>query len=161
MPGLAVGDADLEDGGPDADFKPYTFEQARAWRGRQSQLSVWRVLGLQLLVGLMLSGLLGLSGGRLVLTLSAAWGALSVLVPAVVFARALVRQGRQVQAGAALAGLFGWELVKIVLTVAMLLAAPRVIDGLSWLALVAGFVVTMKVSWLALGLQWVHNRQKA
>ncbi len=49
----------------------------------------------------------------------------------------------------ALAGLFVWELVKVVLTVVLLAAAPKVISELSWLALLAGFVVTMKVYWLA------------
>jgi len=44
----------------------------------------------------------------------------------------------------------GWELVKIVLTVAMLAAAPRLVPGLSWLALLAGMVITMKTYWIAL-----------
>jgi ATP synthase protein I len=39
------------------------------------------------------------------------------------------------------------------LTVAMLMAAPRLISQLSWLALLAGFVVTMKVYWVALWLR--------
>ena len=50
-------------------------------------------------------------------------------------------------------GFFIWELVKIVLTVALLLAAPRLILELNWLALLAGFVVTMKVYWVAM---WLH-----
>ena len=57
---------------------------------------------------------------------------------------------RQAPAGGALTGLFGWELVKIALTVAMLAAAPRLVPGLSWLALLAGMVVTMKTYWIAL-----------
>lgn len=47
-------------------------------------------------------------------------------------------------------GLFGWELVKVAMTVAMLAAAPRLVPGLSWLALLAGMVVTMKTYWIAL-----------
>ena len=50
----------------------------------------------------------------------------------------------------AMAGLMGWELVKIALTVAMLAAAPRLVPGLSWLALLAGMVITMKTYWIAL-----------
>ena len=94
--------------------------------------------------------LTGVVSGQSRLAASVAWGVVSVVVPGVVFARALARQMRQKQAGAALAGLFVWELVKIVLTVALLLVAPKVVAGLSWLALVAGFVVTMKVYWLAI-----------
>ena len=43
-----------------------------------------------------------------------------------------------------------WEMVKIALTVAMLVAAPRLVSGLIWPALLVGLVLTMKVYWLAL-----------
>ena len=43
-----------------------------------------------------------------------------------------------------------WELVKIALTVAILVAAPRWVEALSWPALLAGLVLTFKVYWLAL-----------
>ena len=41
-----------------------------------------------------------------------------------------------------------WEGIKIVLTIALLLAAPKVVKDLSWLALLIGFVVTVKAAWL-------------
>jgi ATP synthase protein I len=91
---------------------------------------------------------------------SAAWGSVAVVIPAVVFVRALSRQMRRTQSGSALAGLFVWELVKIILTVALLLVAPKVISDLSWFALVAGFVVTMKVYWLAMALGWMQTKSK-
>lgn len=49
-----------------------------------------------------------------------------------------------------MAGLVFWELVKIALTIALLFAAPKVVPHLDWLALLAGFVVTMKAYWLTL-----------
>ena len=143
-------DADPADDGLEPDFKPLTPEQAAAWRQRNPVTSPWRVLALQVLVGVAVAVLTGVVSGQFRLAASVAWGVVSVVVPGVVFARALARQMRLKQAGAALAGLFVWELVKIVLTVALLLVAPKVVAGLSWLALVAGFVVTMKVSWLAI-----------
>ncbi len=153
--------ADSADGGLESDFKPLTPEQAAAWRQRNPVSSPWRVLVLQLLVGMAVAVLTALVSGQFRLAASVAWGVLSVVVPGVVFARALARQVRLEQAGAALAGLFVWELVKIVLTVALLLAAPRVVEGLSWLALVAGFVVTMKVYWLAMALGWMRRKARA
>jgi ATP synthase protein I len=51
---------------------------------------------------------------------------------------------------AAAAGLLVWEGVKVALTVLALLLAPKVVEDLSWLALLAGLVLTMKVYWLAL-----------
>jgi ATP synthase protein I len=98
--------------------------------------------------------------GELDLAASVAWGVVAVVIPALVFVRALSRQMRRTQPGAALVGLFVWELVKIILTVALLLAAPKVISDLSWLALVASFVVTMKVYWLAMALGWMQRKSK-
>jgi ATP synthase protein I len=39
----------------------------------------------------------------------------------------------------------------------MLFAAPRLVAQLNWLALLAGFVVTMKASWLAMWLGLVRK----
>lgn len=88
---------------------------------------------------------------------SAGYGALAVVIPAALFARGLSRQKAVGQGNAALAGFFVWELVKIALTVAMLVAAPRLIAELNWLALLAGFVVTMKVYWAAM---WFRSARK-
>jgi ATP synthase protein I len=154
-------DADSANEGLEPDFKPLTPEQAKAWRQRNPLTSPWRVLVLQLLVGVVAAALTGAVSGQLRLAASVAWGAVSVVVPGVVFARALARQMRQTQAGAVLAGLFVWELVKVVLTVALLVVAPRVVSDLSWLALVAGFVVTMKVYWLAMALGWMQRKAQA
>lgn len=147
--------------GFDADFKPLTAEQAQAWRQQNQAVSPWRVLALQVLVGVLASVLIGLIGGQFRLAASAAWGTLAVVLPGVVFVRALSRQMRQTQAGSALLGFFVWELVKILLTVALLLVAPIVISDLNWFALVAGFVVTIKVYWLAMWLGWMKPKSKS
>jgi ATP synthase protein I len=60
-----------------------------------------------------------------------------------------------INAGSAVFGFFLWEMVKIGLTIAMLIAAPRLVNDLSWPAMLVGLVVTMKVYWLALGLRRV------
>lgn len=152
--------AESADDGLESDFKPLTPDQAAAWRQRNPVGSPWRVLALQLFVGGVVAVLTGVVSGQFVLAASVAWGVVSVVIPGVVFARALSRQMRLKQAGAALAGLFVWELVKVVLTVALLLVAPKVVAGLSWLALVAGFVVTMKVYWLAMAMQFASGGQR-
>jgi ATP synthase protein I len=144
----------------ESDFKPLTAEQAQALRQQNPMASPWRVLWLQVLVGGLVAVLTGWFSGQSRLAASVAWGAVAVVIPAVVFVRALSRQMRMRQAGSALVGLFVWELVKIVLTVALLLVAPKVVSDLSWLALVAGFVVTMKVYWLAMALGWMQRKSK-
>ena len=86
---------------------------------------------------------------------STVYGALAVIVPAALFARGLTSQVSSMNAGAAVFGFFLWEMVKIGLTVAMLFAAPRLVNELSWPAMLVSLVVTMKVYWLALGLRRV------
>ena len=112
-------------------------------------MSVWRFVVVQAAVGVLVALVAWLVTGRAEVGWSAAYGALSVVLPAALFARAVVRK-RPGGAAAAMVGIFGWELVKLVLCIAMLAAAPKLVPGLSWLALLAGLVVVMKTYWVAL-----------
>ena len=88
--------------------------------------------------------------GRASTAVSAAYGALAVVLPAALFARGVTSKVASLNAGAAVLGFFVWEMVKIALTVAMLFAATRVVPDLSWPAMLAGLIVTMKVYWVVL-----------
>lgn len=145
----------------DEDFKPLTREEAQKLREASPSLSPWRVVAWQLVVGLVLAGVAWALTGRSNVAWSAFYGALAVVIPAALFVRGMGRgllgglAGRMAggNPGGAVAGFAGfvfWEAVKILVTVAMLFAAPKVVASLSWLALVAGFVVTMKVVWVLL-----------
>jgi ATP synthase protein I len=90
------------------------------------------------------------------MAMSAGYGALAVVLPAAVLVRGMGRQRGATQAGAVLMGFVVWESAKVALTVAMLVLAPRLVVSLSWLALVVGFVVTMKVYWVA---AWLHSKR--
>jgi ATP synthase protein I len=158
--GVSIVAADAVDEDLANDFKPLSAEEAQVWRQNNPQASPWRVLLLQLAVGALMALLVGFITGQVHLAASSAWGAVAVVVPAMVFVRALSRQMRRKQLHSALLGLIVWELVKVVLTVALLLVAPKVIANLSWFALVAGFVVTMKVYWLAMALGWMQRKSK-
>lgn len=137
-----------------AEFKPLSAEEARQWREQHLVLSPWRIVAWQAVAGIVVAGLVWLVSGRPA-AVSALYGALAVVVPASVMARALSR--RSGVAGAALAGFFVWELVKILLTVVMLVAAPKLVPQLSWLAMLTGFVVAMKVYWVAV---WLHPARR-
>ena len=144
------------------EFQPLSADEARHWRERQPPaVSPWRVLGIQVLAALLLLVLVALvSRFDRRLALSVAYGAAAAVVPAVLFARAMARQMRlQMPPGAALVALMVWEGVKVILTVLLLLLAPSIVMPLSWLALLAGFVVTIKASWVA--LWWYSVRRKA
>ncbi|WP_332776873.1 ATP synthase subunit I [Polaromonas sp.] len=138
----------------DEGFTPLTREEAQKLSSQLSKAnplaSPWRVLAVQSLAGCLVALLAWGLTGRAEAGWSALYGALSVVIPAALFARGMKRGLAAGGAGAAMAGFFFWEAVKIALTVAMLFAAPRLVASLSWLALVAGFVVTMKVVWVLL-----------
>lgn len=144
---------DTEAEAEESDFKPLSAEEAQAWRKSHRVVSVWRVLAMQVLAGVLVVLLAWLVTGKASIAWSAAYGVLAVLIPALLFARGLQRQQFAKSASAAMLGFFVWELLKIVLTVAILAAAPKVVAQLSWLALLAGMVVTMKTYWIALLVQ--------
>jgi ATP synthase protein I len=137
---------------PDADFKPLTAEEAQRLRERKPLISPWRVIAIQVVAGLLVAlAAWGLSG-RQNLGWSAGYGALAVVIPSAVFARGLTGRFSSLNAGTAVLGFFLWEMVKLVLSVAMLLAAPRLVVALSWPAMLVGLVVTMKAAWVAVML---------
>lgn len=145
--------------GENESFKQLSREEVQALSQKHgvqaTPLSLLRVLIWQALTGLLLALCVWIWTGNNSAGWSILYGSLCIVVPAAIFARGFGRQiaasqhGASVPAGAAMAGFFVWELVKVGLTVAMLLAAPKIVLQLNWLALLAGFVVTMKVYWVA------------
>jgi len=84
---------------------------------------------------------------------SAGYGALVVVVPAVIFARGLTGRFSSLNAGTAALGFMAWEMVKIAVSIALLAVAPKWVSALSWPALLVGMVLTMKVYWVALAFK--------
>ena len=107
----------------ESDFKPLTAEEADQWRSRNPPISVWKVVAGQALVGLLVALGVWAVAGNAQAGWSAAYGALSVVLPAALFARGVLRQRVSNDPRAAMVGFFGWEIAKIVLTVALLAAA--------------------------------------
>jgi ATP synthase protein I len=150
--------AELEVEALESEFKPLTPQEAQVWRAKNSTTSPWRILTMQVVVAVVSAILVGFVTDRAEWAWSTGWGGLSVVLPAFLFSRALARQMKLVSSKAAVMSFFVWELVKVVLTVALLCVAPNVISGLSWLAMLAGFVVTLKVYWL--GWYWSAIRSR-
>ncbi|MEJ8811467.1 ATP synthase subunit I [Variovorax ureilyticus] len=136
----------------DGDFKSLTAEEAQRLRDRKPLISPWRVIAIQVVAGLLVAlAAWGLTG-RQNLGWSAGYGALAVVLPAAVFARGLTGRFASLNPGTAVFGFFLWEMVKLALTMAMLIAAPRLVEALSWPAMLIGLVVTMKAAWVAVML---------
>jgi ATP synthase protein I len=129
---------------------PWSQEQVEAWRIKNPSQSPWQLIRFQLAALIVMVLLTAMLDATRSVMISVAYGGLCVVVPAVLFWRG-VRQRRDGEdIRKRMIKFVVWELAKIVLTIAMLIAAPKLIAELNWLALVASFVVTMKLSWLAL-----------
>ncbi len=140
------------------EFTPLTREQAQALREQNPSISPWWVIAAQAGVGCLVAlAAWGLSG-KLNVAWSAAYGALAVVIPAVLFARGLMSQFSSMNAVTAGFGFFVWEAVKIAVSVGMLFAAPRLVADLDWLAMLIGLIVTLKVYWVALLMRAKRKR---
>ena len=143
-PGFDADDAN------DQDFKRLTAQEAQSLRESAPALSPWWVVGLQCVAGVAVALIAWGVSGEASVGWSAGYGALAVIIPAALFARGLMSRFSSLNAATASFGFFLWEAVKIAVSISMLAAAPRLIENLSWLALLAGLVVTLKMYWLAL-----------
>ena len=150
MPIIAPHDDFDTDESDELTFKRLTKQEAQALREVQPPISPWRVIRLQVLVGIGVALLAWLFTMKVSMAWSAAYGALAVIVPAMLFARGLMSEFSSINAMTAGFGFFVWEAVKIGVSVAMLFAAPKLVYELNWLAMLIGLIVTMKVYWVAL-----------
>ena len=144
--------AGAKDGAEQEPFKTWTKEEAQAWRKNNPPLSPWRVVAAQAAAGLLCCAVVWALTQRSGAVWSALYGAAAVVLPSALLARGMTRDlgNTAGAAGAAMFRFMFWEMVKIGAAVAMLLAAPRVVPGLSWPALLVAMVVCMKMNWWAL-----------
>jgi ATP synthase protein I len=131
-------------------FKPLTRDEAQALRDREPPLSPWRVIGVQALVGVGAGLLAALLTGQQIYGWSLLYGSAAVVVPGALMARGMTSKLSSMSPGASAVSFMLWEMVKIAVSVGMLMLAPRLVQPLSWPALLAGLVLCMKVYWIAL-----------
>jgi ATP synthase protein I len=140
-----------DEGAADATpFKALTREEAQALRDRQTSVSPWRVVGVQAGVGGVVALAFWLATGERSAGLSALYGAAVVVVPGALMARGMTSRFSSMSPGTSAVGFMVWEFVKILVSVLMLMLAPKLVQPLSWPALLVCVVVCIKVYWLAL-----------
>ena len=132
------------------DFRPLTAQEAQAWRARHPTVSVWWVVGVQLMLALVLALSASWIWGRSSIAFSLMYGTFAVVLPSALFARGMTSRLASVNAVSAAMSFAVWQGVKMVLTVLLLVLAPKVLNEVSWPALLVGLLLTMKVYWLAL-----------
>ena len=121
---------------------------------RKPQVSVWRVVALQALVGLAVALVSWFfAAGKLSVVWSALYGAAIIAVPSALFALYIQLWLSKLKPGVAVYGFALGELLKIGLTIVLLFFAPRIVQPLSWVAMLIAVVVTLQVYWVALILR--------
>lgn len=131
-------------------FKPLTPEEASALRTKELPVSPWRVLAVQAAVGVGVALMALLATQRMEVAWSVLYGAATVVVPGALMARGMTSKFTSMSPGSSAVSFMLWEMVKIAVSVAMLVLAPKLVQSLVWPALLVGLVVCMKVYWLAL-----------
>jgi ATP synthase protein I len=141
---------DLEDDPANAPVRPLTREEAAALRAKEPPVSPWRVIAAQAAVGVVLALIGRLVTGKEEVAWSLLYGAATAVVPGALMARGMTSRLSSVSLGGAAVSFMLWEFVKIGVSVAMLALAGRIVQPLSWPALLVGLVVCIKVYWFAL-----------
>jgi ATP synthase protein I len=131
-------------------FKPLTREQAQELRAKNPPVSPWRVIAVQAAVGVVVAALAWLLTRRMEVAWSSLYGCATVVVPGALLARGMTSRLSSMSAGTGAVSFMLWEMVKIGVSVVMLMLASRIVQNLSWPALLVGLVVCMKVYWVAL-----------
>ena len=131
-------------------FKPLTAEEASLLRLKQPPLSPWWVVVVQLVVGVVAALLAALWTQRAGVAWSVLYGAAAVVVPGALMARGMTSKLSSMSPGSSAVSVLLWTMVKMVVSVAMLMLAPKIVQTLSWPALLVGLVLCMKVYGVAL-----------
>ncbi len=131
-----------------------TRAEVRSLLLRKPQVSVWRVVTLQAVVGLVVALVSGFfAAGRLSVVWSALYGAAIIAAPSALFALSIQLWLSKLKPGVAVYGFALGELLKIGLTIVLLFFAPRIVQPLSWAAMLIAVVATLQVYWVALILR--------
>ena len=139
-----------DDAEADERFRRLSPSEAAAFRAEHPQLSPWRVIAAQAAVGGVVALLAGLLGGGREHAWSALYGVVTAVVPGALLARGMTSRLSRTSPVVSAASVMLWETVKIGATVALLLAAPKVVQPLSWPALLAALAACLSVYWFAL-----------
>jgi ATP synthase protein I len=124
---------------------PWCAEQAQSWRQTQRPMPIYLLVmaqfGVGMVVALFAYALFGATAA-----MSAGYGAMCAALPSALLARGM---RSALSHSNPVVGFMVWELVKMVLGAAMLVAAPKLLSEVNWFALLIGLILTLKMVFLA------------
>jgi ATP synthase protein I len=147
--GRAVAGRGFDDDAAERSFRPLTRAEAEAFRREHPPLSPWRVVGAQVVLGVVAAAVAALVAGK-VGAVSALYGAAVVAVPGALMARGATSRLSSLSPAISAVSMLSWAFVKVALSIAMLVLAARVVPGVVWPALLASMVLCMQSYWFAL-----------
>ncbi len=143
---------------PEEDFKRFSPEQAAEFRSRHPTVSPWWVVLAQAVIAVLMALTVWWVTGAAGLCLSMLYGSAVVVVPGALLARGITGRPAGMAAASRVVSFMVWQLVKVSLSVVMLMLAPKIVQPLSWPALLAAMAVCLQVYWFA--LLWRGRRLK-
>ena len=136
-------------------YDPLTVEQAKCLKQRLGSVKLEdfmiRVTSWQLVAAVLMGLLVWLLWSEKQIAVAVFYGAMCAVLPSALVAFVLKRRMSTdvlKHSGDMLLGLFVLELIKVAAAICLLLAVPLVIESPRWVAVVAGFVLTLKIYWL-------------
>lgn len=124
---------------------PWSAEQAQAWRQTQRTMPLGVLVAAQFGLGTV-AALIAYTLFGSTVAMSVGYGALCAALPSALLARGM---RSALSRGNPVVGFMVWELVKMALGAAMLIAAPKLLGTVNWFALLIGLILTLKVVFLA------------
>ena len=117
---------------------------------RHPAISPWWVVLSQATVGVLIAAVIGVVSGSVVVAQSALYGAAVVALPGALMARGTTSRLSSISPLTSTISMMVWAMVKLAVSVAMRVLAPRIVAGLSWPAMLATLVVCMQTYGFAL-----------
>ena len=146
----SVGRQGYDDEADDLPFKRLTRAEAADLERRNPLLSPWRVIGAQAILGAAIAASAWLVSGSASVAVSALYGALVVVLPGALMARGTTSPLSRLSPVTSAVGVLFWATLKMAASVLMLVLAAKVVQPLSWPALLLALFACMQVYWFAL-----------
>lgn len=140
----------FDDDTEDRPVRALTRDEAQALRARNPPVSPWRVIAVQAAIGGVVVALAWWMSGSPNVMWSALYGVATAVVPGALMARGMTSRLSRASPGASAVSVMWWSMVKIGASVLMLMLAPKLVQPVSWPALLVALVLCMQVYWVAL-----------
>ena len=145
-----VASAGFDDEAEEPPVKPLTRDEAQALRVKSPQLSPWRVIAAQVVVGCLMALGAWWFSDQPGFVQSAIYGAIVAVLPGALMARGMTSRLSSLSVGSSAVSVMLWTVKTIGVSISMVMLAPKLVQSLSWPVMLATLVLCMQVYLVAL-----------